>query len=96
MINARVDDNQSKIVGELRQVGCRVLSLAKMGKGCPDLLCAWQGRNYLFEVKNPDKPPSARKLTPDEQEFFNTWKPQGQVDIIYTADDALRIMGIIE
>ncbi len=67
-----------------------------MGKGFPDLAVAWQGKNYLFEVKNPNKPPSARKLTPDEQTFFDTWKLQGQVDIIHNANDAMRVMGIIK
>jgi hypothetical protein len=35
---AKVDANHSAIVEALRKVGCKVLSLAANGKGCPDLL----------------------------------------------------------
>ncbi len=47
-------------------------------------------RNFLFEIKNPARPPSARKLTPDETFWHRDWA--GQVDVIERAEDAVRII----
>ena len=91
----RVDMNQREIVRELRTYpGVAVQSLADMGSGCPDLLCGHACINWLFEVKNPNQPPSKRRLTFDEKVWHFNWS--GQVAIIETAEDALRLMGVIE
>ena len=93
--NNRVDENQAQIVKELRQAGCTVQSLGAVGDGCPDLLVGCLAyRNHLFEVKNPNKPPSKRRLTTEQVQWHNTWK--GQVDVIETAEDALKLMGLFE
>ena len=47
----KVDANQAEIVKALRQVGMSVLSLAPMGKGCPDLLVADDDSYFLIEVQ---------------------------------------------
>ncbi len=67
-----------------------------VGKGFPDIICCSckSNQNYLFEIKDPDKLPSQRKLTPDEKEFHKKW--QGQIDIIETVEDALKIIGILK
>ena len=70
----RVDDNHSSIVKRLRVHGASVVSLANLGKGVPDLLIGFKGLNLLAEVKDGNKPPSGRKLTPDEQEFATAWR----------------------
>lgn len=70
---ARVDANQAAIVGALRACGAKVLSLAAIGKGCPDLLVEHRGRLRLFEVKDGKKPPSERRLTPLQEEFHAEW-----------------------
>ena len=87
---ARVDENQQEIVNALRQVGCSVVSLAPIGDGCPDLLVGHRGRNLLLEVKDGAKPPSKRKLTPDEEEWIGNWR--GQVAVVYEVDDALELL----
>ena len=89
---ARTDSNQSTIVGALRRAGASVQSLAALGKGCPDLLIGFQGRNYLAEVKDGSKRPSARKLTDDEARWLAGWA--GQAAVIETALDALALIGI--
>ena len=71
---AKVDANQSLIVAALRKAGCSVWSSAALGKGFPDLVVGYQGRTFLVEVKDGSKPPSARQLTPDQQEFVKNWK----------------------
>jgi len=87
-IAAKVDANQAEIVAALREVGMSVLSLAPMGKGCPDLLVADDDSYFLIEVKGPKG-----KLTPDQEAFISEWR--GVVHICRTVDDALRIVGVI-
>lgn len=62
----RIDANQPDIVKALRKMGAFVQSLAAVGDGCPDLLVGFRGKTYLIEVKDGDKPPSKRALTPAE------------------------------
>lgn len=87
---ARIDANQPAIVADLRRAGASVVSLAAIGKGCPDLAVGFRGRTYLFEVKDPVQPPSGRKLTPDEQRFFETWK--GHYSVIHTFAEAWEVI----
>jgi len=91
---AKIDENQPKIVKALYQAGCDVQTLAAVGKGCPDLLVSIGGKNYLLEIKDGDKPPSARRLTPDQVEWHRKWR--GQVDIVRTVDEALKAVGLLK
>jgi hypothetical protein len=86
----RVDKNQKRLVKELRLLGISVLHLHTLGSGAPDILCGFCGKNYLFEIKDPDKPPSKRKLTPDEEMFHNTWC--GQVRVVMSLHDILGVL----
>ena len=86
----RADRNQPQIVRELRRAGFSVQSLHTVGDGCPDILVGRQGMNWLFEIKNPEQPPSKRKLTDDETDFFKEW--EGQVEIIHSAQEAISLM----
>jgi hypothetical protein len=89
---AAVDKNQATIVAALRTVGCSVLPLHAVGQGCPDLLVARLGEMVLLEVKDGDKPPSARKLTPDQVEFHATWR--GRIAVVCNVKEALEAVGI--
>lgn len=73
---ARVDANQGEVVAGFRCAGATVQSLAPVGDGCPDLLIGFRGRNYLVEVKDGSKPPSARGLTRDQMEWVEGWRGQ--------------------
>lgn len=88
--NAKVDANQKQIVSALRRAGCSVQSLATVGKGCPDLLVGRNGKNFLFEVKDGAKVPSARKLTDDEKQWHQAWA--GQIAVVESIDDAVRLI----
>ena len=92
IMSKRVDANQKKIVDELRKFGFLVQHLHEVGKGCRDILVGYKGTNFLFEIKDPDKPPSKRRLTKDEETWHYTWLRCGQVDIIYSAQGAIDIM----
>jgi hypothetical protein len=48
---AKVDGNQAEIVEALEKFGWTVISLARLGGGVPDLLCAKGWRTVLVEVK---------------------------------------------
>ena len=86
---ARTDANHAQIVAAFRQLGYSVLDLSRVGQGCPDLLVARNGESWLVEIKDGAKPPSARKLTPDESEFHARWK--GRVIIVESLDDVARV-----
>lgn len=86
----RVDSNHTEIVSALRHAGCYVLSLASIGKGVPDLL-VWSPvtqQIYLLEVKTP-----SGTLTSAEQEWHSNYP--GEVSIVRSIDDALRVVGRI-
>jgi hypothetical protein len=85
-----VDSNQSAITDALRGIGASVQPLHTVGKGCPDLLVGYRATNWCLEVKDGDKPPSARELTPDEALWHSTW--QGRVYVVETVEQALQVV----
>ena len=87
---ARIDANQTAITQALRRMGASVQHLHTLGAGCPDLLVGFRGVNLLMEVKDGEKIPSKRKLTPDEQEWHDTWR--GQVSIVESVEDAVNLL----
>ena len=86
---AKIDSNQNEIVSGLRKCGYSVLITSQLKK-CFDILVGAHKRNYAFEIKDPNKPPSSRRLTPGEQKFFDTWN--GQINVIHTVEEALVII----
>ena len=87
---ARVDDNQSQIVDALRAIGATV-RVVTQGGGLPDLLVGFRGHTILMEVKDGDKPPSKRALTPAEQKFFDEWRG-GLVVVVNSIDEAIATL----
>ena len=87
---AKVDANQTQITAVLRQMGATVTPTHTIGNGFPDLVVGWKGVTLLVEVKDGSKPPSKRKLTPDEQEWHGAWR--GQVAIVETVEDAVQLL----
>lgn len=85
---ARLDANHKAVVAALRKIGCSVQSLASVGSGCPDLLVGYHGQNYLIEVKDSAKPPSARRLTEDELDWQERWK--GNMVVIESPEAAVN------
>jgi len=88
--NSKVDGNHNSIVTDLKKLkGVSVKSVATIKKFL-DIVVGYNGVNYLFEIKNPEYPPSARKLTPDEKIFHDEWT--GQADVILYTKDILEII----
>lgn len=88
----RVDNNQARIVEQLRRLNISVQHLHTVGRGCPDLLLGFRNKNYLIELKDEKKRASAKKLTPDEEQFFAEWR--GQVSKCETLDEILKVIGL--
>jgi hypothetical protein len=86
----RLDANHGQITDVLRSAGASVWSTAALGHGFPDLVVGWLGQNLLVEVKDGRKPPSARRLTPDEEQFHRQWR--GQVAVVLNPEDAIDLL----
>ena len=90
---AKIDRNQPEIVAALRDAGATVEILSAVGKGCPDLMAGFRGRNYLLEVKDWQASASDRALRDRQAEWHGGWK--GQVAKVETVDAALAVIGAI-
>ena len=87
---ASVDANQAEVVAAFRKFGCSVQVLSMVGKGVPDLLVGHAGVNHLVEVKDGRRPPSERKLTPDQDQWHKTWRGE-KPEIVESLDDVTRL-----
>lgn len=87
---SRKDANHGSIVRAFEQLNCRVKDVSSV-PGFADLLVK-RGRNIrVVEIKDPNKPPSQRKLTKAERDFWEYW---GEDPIIVeTLDDVMRVAG---
>lgn len=92
-VAAKIDANQPEIVKALRKAGATVQTLAAVGKGVPDLLVAKSGSLWLVEVKDGSKPPSQRKLTPDQVEWHSKWA--SPVYVVNNIEEALKVISNI-
>lgn len=77
-----------EIVKAFRDLNCSVLDLGQLGSGVPDILVGVRGRNLLIEIK--DGKAGARKFTPDQVEFFATWR--GSRCVVTSVDDVMAIV----
>ena len=82
--HAEVRDGLRSIIGNQ----C-VVDIKDFGGGIGDLLVGFRGVNYLLETKRNKK----ATLTPAEKKFHETW--EGQIDIVYSLDDAMKVIGLI-
>lgn len=65
----KTDANQKEISAALRAMGCKIIDLSQVGKGCPDLLILTPaGELRLLEIKNPNG--RGRRFTPDQKSFY--------------------------
>ena len=86
---ARRDDNEKEIVLALRKAGAYVTFV-----DFPvDLIVGYQGRTIMLEVKDGNKPPSAQRLTPNEQKFHDEWTG-GELYIVRCVKEAIDILGL--
>ena len=79
----RVDGHHAEVLDTLRSLGWLTLSLAEIGRGCPDALAYRQGIWRLIEVKQP-----SGKLTLPQVAFIQKGWP---VDIVRGMDDVVKL-----
>ncbi len=91
---AKIDRNQPEIVQALRKCGAMVQSMAAIGSGCPDLLVGYQGKTVILEVKDGQRPPSERQLTPDQIEWHVNWRG-GPCMVVGSVGEALAAIGVV-
>lgn len=91
--HGRTDSNQQEIIDVLRQCGCSVFDTSALGDGFPDLVVGRHGCNFLLEVKDGNKSPSRRRLTPAEEAFREAWR--GTVYVVESVEDALQTVGVV-
>jgi hypothetical protein len=88
---ARTDANHQAIVQALKQVGCRVLDMSRLGRGAPDLLVSCPARGkapqlVLLEIKT-----DTGTHTPAQQDFAAVGWP---VCTVRSVAEALRAIGV--
>lgn len=89
----KTDANHKKLIDMLRKIpNISVFSTHTIGKGFPDIVIGYKGLNYLIEIKDGNKPPSARKLTEDEVKFHSQWK--GQINVVENFGDLIKILNL--
>lgn len=85
----RTDTNQTALVKAFRKLGCSVLVLnAEI-----DFLVGYGGLCIAIEAKDGSKPPSARKLTPNEEDFRLNWK--GGYRIVENLDQVQETVDVL-
>ena len=88
---ARIDANKEQIVSALKAAGAYVYDV----KLPVDLLVGYNNLTVLIEIKDGNKPPSQRKLTKLQQDFFNNWTG-GPLAVVDSPEAALRLLKTIE
>jgi Holliday junction resolvase len=86
MVYKRVDNCQVQVVKALRDLGATVQHLHGVGKGCPDIVVGFKGKNLLLEIKDGDK----KVLTPDQVNWHKLWK--GQAHVVTSVDEAKLLL----
>ena len=87
---ARIDANQPEIVKAIRDMGASYQHTHQV-PGALDGIIGYRGVDQRVEIKDPAKPPSARKLTELEAKEFDEWNGRIPV-VIETHDDVLRVL----
>jgi len=86
---SRRDANERRVIDALRARGAYVKQIND--EGAFDLLVSYRGHTLLLEVKDGDKSPSARALTPAEAKFHAEW-PGTNLHIVNSEHEALDIL----
>jgi hypothetical protein len=86
---ARRDNGEQDIIKAMRAEGAFVKVIND--EGTFDLLCWYNGRTLLLEIKDGSKPPSARRLTPAEQKFHDEW-PGDNLYIVNSVEEAIALL----
>lgn len=92
----RTDANQKGVIDALRNDGFEVRITSGMGKGWPDAEASFWMKGLgpyaiKLEIKDGNKPPSARRLTPDQLAFARKYR--GPYAVVHSAQEARWLCG---
>lgn len=87
---SKVDANHAQVTSALEAAGASVQSLAPLGRGCPDILCAYRNAMFLFEVKNKD---GKDEVNEAQKKWHIAWN--APVHVVYGPEEALKVIGAI-
>lgn len=85
---ARTDSNHQEITKAFRALGFSVLDIHIL-KNCGDIIIAKNRKTAIVEIKDGNKPPSARKLTKGESCFKTSWN--GDYFVVTCLDDVEEV-----
>ena len=89
---AKVDANHRQIRAALERVGWLTIDFSAIGRGIPDLYAVKAGRAVWLEVKDGDKPPSRRTLTPDQERLHARLLAAGaELHVITSLEEAVAL-----
>jgi hypothetical protein len=91
---ARTDANQSEIVAALRKRGAVCIITSQL-KNAFDVLVCFNGKIHIVEIKDGNKPKSARKLTEGELRCKSLVEGvRCSYNVIYSVEEALELIGV--
>lgn len=91
---AAVDRNQSEIVAALRKRGAVCIITSQL-KNAFDVLVCFNGKTHIVEIKDGDKPKSARKLTEGELRCKTIIEGVGcRYNVVNSVEEALKLIEI--
>lgn len=71
---ANPDQNRSALREGWLKLGGSWLDIHPLEGGEPDALLGWRGMDRLVEIKNPLRPPSARRPREKQAEWHRSWR----------------------
>jgi len=83
------DKNQAQIIQYLKDIGASVLVTSGLGDGAPDIAVGFRGRNYLFEIKNPEN--KYYGVSKKQARWHDEWN--GHVSVVWNLEEILEEMG---
>lgn len=86
----KIDESQPAIVDALRDAGATIQHIHTIGRGCPDILVGYRGKNILFEIKTTDH---NSKMTDSETSWHRRWK--GQVAVVRSPEEAVDTLNVL-
>ena len=84
----------AELIAAFEAAGARVVSLAAVGDGCPDLLVGYRGRIALCELLLGPTGPRA-SCSPERLAWYQAWRGS-PVTVLHTVDDVAHVLRTLE
>lgn len=88
----RQDANAGAIIKALKRCGATIIDMHTLGGGVPDIVCGYQGRNILMEIKARPKATNAG-VHERQETFAREWRGD-RVITVRSEAEALQAIGV--